>query len=116
MLLYQFRADWFTDNRSQPFVIKAPREWCERFIPLDEFHRLFGGYVLWSPPMTPTDQMPGEAIGVWGRRNMSRLRRILRERGARFTTIDDAGPPQPVRMLVKGNNFTVFPTEDRPFP
>jgi len=42
--------------------------------------------------------MPGEGLGVWGRRNVSKLRRILRERGASFKVVDGEGPVQQIAI------------------
>lgn len=97
--LYHFHASWITDKRSAPMVLKGSREWIERYIPMSEFTDLFGGYVTWRPPETPSDQMRGEGLGVWGRRNVSRLRRLLRERGAEFEVVNGEGPKQ--NLLVR---------------
>ena len=98
MTLFQFKPDWFIDGRNQPIAIKASREWIEQFIQIDEFGTLFGGYVVWRKPSQPVQDMPGEAIGVWGNRNVSRLRRILRERGAEYHVILDEGPKQTLKI------------------
>lgn len=87
------------EKRSPPIVTKANRQWPEDFISLREFAELFGGYALSRAPEDPTDEMPGEALGVWGRRNASKLRRILRERGAEFHVVQGEGPRQPLAML-----------------
>lgn len=97
--LYIFPAPWIRDARSIPDVIKGSREWIEEFIPLEEFIDLFGGYVMWRPPQSATDHMPGEGLGVWGTRNVSRLRRVLREQGAEFEIINGEGPQQ--NLLVR---------------
>src|SRR4051794_4671268 len=86
--VFQFRAEWFADGRSAPLVIKADRKWIEQYISPDEYSELFGGYATWRPPDKPTPMMRGEALGVWGRRNVSRFRRILRERGADFVVVN----------------------------
>jgi hypothetical protein len=97
--LFTFQAHIFGDKRSAPVVIKASREWLEQFIPLREFAELFGGYALWRAPQQQTDEMPGEALGVWGRRNASKMRRVLRERGALFTVVQGEGPRQQLAIL-----------------
>ena len=97
--LFTFETNLFGDKRSPPIVTKASREWLEQFISLREFAELFGGYALWRAPENPTDEMPGEGLGVWGRRNASKLRRILRERGAEFHVIQGEGPHQRLAML-----------------
>ena len=82
--LFNYQPELLGQKRSAPIVIKGSRRWIEQFIPLKEFGDLFGGYVLWRPPDQKTAQMPDEAVGVWGKRNISKLRRILWERGASF--------------------------------
>ncbi len=51
-------------NAIQPFMMK------------NEIADRFGGYVCYR------DSKDQEFVGVWGKRNGSRLRRFLRERGA----------------------------------
>lgn len=50
MIFYEFRAKLLSDTRSLPLVAKASRREVERFVPLEEFGPLFGGYVLWNTP------------------------------------------------------------------
>jgi len=97
--LFTFETYLFGAKRSPPIVTKASRQWLEQFITLQEFAELFGGYALWRAPENPTAEMPGEALGVWGRRNVSKLRRILRERGAQFHVVHGEGPRQQLAML-----------------
>ncbi len=94
MVVFQFRAGWFTDGRSQPWVVKASRLWVEQFIPEAELRQEFGGHVNWRAPAEPTADMPGEAVGVWGERLVSRFKRVLRERGAVFEVVQGEGPRQ----------------------
>ena len=79
--LYHFPARWFGDKKSVPMMIKGDRDWVERYSPIKVSLELFGGYATWRPPSVPTDYMSGEALGVWGKRNISRFRRILHESG-----------------------------------
>lgn len=88
-VLYAFESPLLGYTRSVPAVIKGEIEWVAQFIPVAEFQELFGGYITWHP----TDEI-GETIGVWGKRNVSRLRRILRERGAEFDVVDNEGSNQ----------------------
>ena len=92
--VYEFREKVLDDTSTLPDVIKASREVVEKFIPLAEFPALFGGYIRWRPPATASEDMPGEAIGVWGRRNTSKFRRLLGERGAEVRRVKDEGPKQ----------------------
>jgi hypothetical protein len=87
--LYVFEAALLGDTRSTPAVIKGELQWVEQFIPIVDFEVLFGGYIAWHP----TEEI-GPTIGVWGKRNISRFRRILKERGASFEVIKGEGPSQ----------------------
>ena len=94
--LFHFPIQGISAARSIPFAIKGDRAWVEQYIKLEEFTDLFGGYATWRPPDVPTEMMGGEALGVWGNRNISRFRRILRERGAEFEVINGEGPRQDI--------------------
>jgi len=98
--IYQFKSRWYVDGRSERIVVKASETWVFQFIPLEEFSVLFGGYARWHSPANPTKQMPSNGIGVWGRRNASKFRRILKERGASFTVVDGEGLPQQLSRQV----------------
>jgi hypothetical protein len=97
-LLFTYRADLFGTRRSSPVITKGSRAWIEQYIPLEEFPKLFGGYILWDEPEAQTMEMAGAALGVWGKRNASKLRRILRERGAVFDVVEGEGPSQHLAM------------------
>ncbi len=92
--LFLFRMPLLGNRRSFPIVIKGSRAWIEQHIPIEEFLELFGGYALWREPEAKSEEMPDEALGVWGSRNASKLRRTLRERGAIFEVIDGKRPKQ----------------------
>ncbi len=57
-------------------VCVVRREHTEHVLPLSELDAVFRGYVLYEA------EDGAEFVGVWGGRNASRLRRLLRERGA----------------------------------
>ncbi|CAN5504558.1 hypothetical protein BH10ACI2_BH10ACI2_09740 [soil metagenome] len=88
-IVYTFKAPLLGYTRSVTAVAKSELGWVAQFIPVAEFQELFGGYITWRP----TDEI-GETIGVWGKRNVSRFRRILLERGAEFDIVDNEGPIQ----------------------
>lgn len=71
--IYLFR-DSFSVSRDA-LVCVADLEAMERFMSVDELERAFSGCAAYHAPTRCY-------IGVWGRRNGSRLRRFLRERGA----------------------------------
>ncbi len=99
MHVYEFRTQLLTPTDTPPLVAKASRAEVERFIPLSEFGPLFGGYVLWAAPQPPTAEMPGAALGVWGRRNVERFRRLLAERGATVERVPGPGPEQQLAIV-----------------
>ena len=73
----------FKDGASQPTIQLGKRSFVETYISESEFEELFGGYAARS-----IDGI--EYLGVWSVRVASRMRRILRERGATFTVIKSA--------------------------
>jgi hypothetical protein len=76
-VLYEYRLDW--SKGSERRHIDGERRFVERFIPMDEFKELFGGYALLR------DRSGGlEFLGVWGRQEIARFKRALRSRGAVF--------------------------------
>jgi len=93
-LIYEFRALWNPMWHSQPLVVKAPLIWVRLYIADSEFAPLFGRQIHWWPPGNPTAEMPGDAVGVWGRRRVARFKRLLRGRGAKFDVVHDEGPRQ----------------------
>lgn len=97
-LLFSYQAHLLGDKRSSPIVIKGSRDWIEEYIPFLEFTQIFGGYLLLRKPHELSEAMPGEGLGVWGKRNASKLRRILRERGAKFEVVDGEGPVQQIAI------------------
>ena len=102
IVLYEYRAMLLTHTSTPPHLIKGSREAIERFIPLEEFPSLFGGYILWQPPADPTPEMPGEGLGVWSLRVSSRFRRLLRQRGARLQREPYPGPLQHLQIVYQG--------------
>jgi hypothetical protein len=59
-----------------PIVCIAKRSSLKRYMSKDEIDKAFSGYVSYHQPLWKL------YLGVWGRRNGSRFRRFLRERGA----------------------------------
>ena len=92
--LYQFKTHFQGQNKSDVIVIKGHLKAILKYIPRNEFGPLFGGYVMFQKPRKSDPNMPGKAVGVWGRRLTSRFRRILRERGADINLILNEGPKQ----------------------
>lgn len=99
IVLYEFPFTGPTASDTPALTIRGARDAVERFIPLEEFAALFGGYVIWRAPARPTAEIPGEALGVWSRRACKRFRRILRERGATIEVRRELGPAQSLKML-----------------
>ena len=100
IVLFETPMQERTLSHSPALTVRGARDAIERFIPLDDFQPLFGGYALWRAPSRPTPEIPGEALGVWGRRTCRRFRRILRERGASVEIRRAPGPAQSISRLV----------------
>lgn len=79
---------------------------------LEEIGSLFGGYILWNAPATPTEAMPGDGLGVWRGRNVARLRRVLRERGAEVERVDGSGPTQTLKAV--SQDYRDYPRRPAP--
>ena len=96
IVLYEAPLWHEVGHLTPPVTIRGARDAIERFIPRAEFGTLFARVAVWRPSSHPVAELPGEALGVWGRRKCQRLRRILRERGASIEVRREAGPPQSV--------------------
>ena len=101
MRVYKFRTTILRPSASATLTFKASRASIERYITLAELAAVFGGYVRWREPARQSAEMDGEAIGVWGHRNVSRLCRILRERGATLEVTDGEGPMQRLAEVMR---------------
>ena len=97
-ILFTYQTHLLGANRSPVSVIKGNRQWIEQYVSLEEFPHLFGGYILWREPKEHIPEMQGEALGVWSKRKASKLRRILRERGAIFKVIEGEGCYQQIAI------------------
>ncbi len=102
-LIYEYRASWYINGRSEPIVAQGDARYVERFFTRSELCELFGGYVVSVSPYRS-----GQFLGVWGRRNASRFRRMLRERGAVFDISRDA-PELRLKVLASGTEVTIQP-------
>src|ERR1700751_5735840 len=77
LAVYVFRDPHFAPDGDTPVWI-AERSEMERFIP-KKVARAFSGRAVYR-------RWPWKTyVGVWGRKNASRLRRFLRKRGAELT-------------------------------
>lgn len=97
IVLYETPMPSDVISRTPALTVRGARDGIERFLTLAEFQDLFGGYIIWSRSNHPSEEIPGEALGVWGRRNCERLRRVLRERGAVVENRREPGPAQSIK-------------------
>src|SRR5471030_735446 len=74
------------------------RKFVTAFMHEDDLAFEFRGWVRLRDSNTGKDY-----LGVWGRRNASRFRRLLRERGAEFSIIRREQPHRKVRAIRKTN-------------
>ena len=72
--IYVFRSGSFACN-GDSVVCVGPREQIEALLGVGALDALFFGHVEYA------GEQDRRFIGVWGTRNASRLRRLLRERG-----------------------------------
>ncbi len=104
-VVFQFTTDWATEKKgARPMAVKASREWVERFVRPEELLALYGGYIVWDQPAAPTKEMPGEALGVWGRDSVVRFKQLLRDRGATFRLTRNEGPGQVIKRIVTADD------------
>ena len=96
IVLYETPMWQAVGRRTPPVTNRGASDAIERYIRRAEFGALFNRVAVWRPSSHPVAELPGEALGVWGRRKCQRLRRILRERGASVEVRREAGPPQAV--------------------
>lgn len=83
--VYVFRDPHFSPA-GDTLVCIAELSRMERFIPKEEVRWAFSGQAVYRRwPWTTY-------VGVWGRKNASRFRRFLRERGAELTIYREAPP------------------------
>lgn len=94
--LYLYQSPTPTAGRSETHVIQGDFRFISGFIPEKEFGTLFGG-SLKSDAETPS----GKVIGVWGMKTIKTFRRILRERGTLFSTVDSAPPKNRICVMTK---------------
>ena len=87
--VYVFRDPHFAPD-GDTLVCIAERAEMERFIPKDEVAWAFSGHAVYRctergcliPLIMALLRRRSTYVGVWGRKNASRFRRFLRERGA----------------------------------
>ena len=80
--VYVFRDPHFAPD-GDTMVCVAERSQTERFFPKKEIAWAFSGHAVYR-------RWPWKAyVGVWGKKNASRFRRFLRERGAELVIHHD---------------------------
>ena len=95
--LYQFTESRKYWRGAAPIVCIGPASQICALIDHDEMKMTFGGYVIYE------SGEGSEYVGVWGGRNASRMRRMLRERGAGINVLPDL--PQHLRMKVRSVSY-----------
>jgi len=98
--LYQYQEKWEGETEPGRYIICGDQEFITKYIPKKEFAELFGGYCIWgirNKWYLPDDSL----IGVYGKRNASRLRRILKERGVEFTVVNGSHPQSRLKSITK---------------
>ena len=90
MDVFLFRSDRFARN-GDSVVCAGRREAIEALLVTGALEALFLGFAEYG------DARGERFLGVWGARNASRLRRLLRERGAHLA-VHHAQPPARLRL------------------
>jgi len=103
--LYQFTESRKYWRGSAPTVCIGPASNVCALIDRDEMTATFGGYVIYE------GTGGAEYVGVWGGRNASRMRRMLRERGATVNLLPDV--PQHLRMKVRSVSYSAAETSSK---
>ena len=81
--VYEYRSPAF----GAAILCDGETSCIEQLLKPDDFIIPFGGWIAL------TDDLTGRAyLGVWGRRNAQRFRRLLRERGAHLTIVRQDQP------------------------
>jgi len=78
--LYEYQFDWRKGSLRQH--IDGERTFVEQYVPLAEFDVLFGGGMLLTDSVGKS-----RFLGVWGRQQISRFKRVLKQRGAKFRVV-----------------------------
>ena len=86
--LYEYKKYSLGEVCSETFVCQGRKAFVEQFIRRREVSDVFNGFIL--SLNTETNE---EFLGVWGKRNCQKFRRILRERGANFELVTNAIVP-----------------------
>lgn len=89
--LHEYMLDWH--KGSLRHHIDADRLFVERYIRPDEFDALFGGKMLLRDRSGTS-----EFIGVWGRQEISRFKRVLTQRGAQFKVVKADAQDRVIKM------------------
>ena len=98
--LYQYREKWGPESDPGRYIIHGEKKVITTYIPKKEFAELFGGYCIWGL-RKKWYQLDGESIGVYGKRQVSRFKRILSDRGAKFTVINSPQPKSRLKSITK---------------
>lgn len=96
--LYQYRKP--IRGSAESVIVNGPIAWIDSYIHREELGPIFGGFLL----LTDSDDVKSvnRYRGVWGRDKISKLKRILRERGAVFEVCKIDGASRRIRVRATG--------------
>ena len=98
--LFQYREKWEGEATPGRYITCRDFRFITHYIPKKEFAELFGGYCIWR--IQNKWYLPeNSSLGVYGKRNANRLRRLLKERGAEFSVIDCPQPKSRLKSITK---------------
>ena len=87
-ILYQYRDKWDCQATPARYIICGKKSFITKYIKKKEFADLFGGHVIWIVKNDKRFISYHFSIGIYGKRNIGRFKRILKERGAYFNIIN----------------------------
>jgi hypothetical protein len=100
-ILYEYREKWEGEKPPGRYIICGEKAFIAKYIKKQEFAELFGSYVIWKVKNKNWFFSDYLSIGVYGKRNASRLKRILRERGAEFRIVEGLEPKSRLSSITK---------------
>jgi hypothetical protein len=101
--VYVFRGGHFAPAGNTTVCV-GEKDRIEGLLGSDAIERLFNGFATYT-----NDRAKQDYLGVWGVRNASRLRRLLRECGAELVIHPTAPPDARLRYYKTLKGYKIFP-------
>ena len=98
--LYKYQEVWGGEKPPGRYIICGEKTFVTNYIKRKEFTKLFGGYVVWKVNTKFLFFSHHKSIGVYGKRNTGKFKRLLMERGAKFNVIEGPEPKSKISYIV----------------